>query len=259
MMTLTPLVVGHLSVDTRTFYPKAPEHTAIEAPVLMWVLRDGDRTLVFDTGGSDVAHAHRMGHGHYQRTRQEEPLEKLTAIGVRPQDVNTVVLSHLHWDHASNWQLFERATVWVGARDISYAAHPDSGHEVYFDFCGGPAPYWDPDRFHAVDGERALSQDGAVRIVPLPGHTPGSQGLLVASAVGTVLLPGDAVPLLHNLADTPPTPNGIAVDSVALQRTLNDLAPEWTVFPSHDPSLEPFDQENILSSACWKDGAFQWR
>lgn len=258
-MTLTPLVVGHLSVDTRTFDPKAPGELPIEAPVILWVLRDGDRTLVFDTGGSDVSPAHRMGHGHYRRTKPEEPGEKLRAIGVRPEDVTIVVLSHLHWDHASNWRLFERATVLVAAREIPYAARPDLGHAVYFDFRGGPAPYWDPERFQAVEGEQALSEDGAVRVVPLPGHTPGSQGLLVASAVGTVLLPGDAVPLLRNLAEAPPTPNGIAVDPAALQHTLNGLAPEWTVFPSHDPSLEPFDQDDVLSPANWKDGAFQWR
>lgn len=256
-MTLTPLVVGHLSVDAHTFFPKAPVGSPLEAPVVMWVLRDEDRTVVFDTGGSDVQRARRMGHAHYRRTHNEEPEEKLSAIGVRPEDVDTVVLSHLHWDHASNWRLFERADVLVAAAEVAYATSPDPGHQVYFDFRGGPPPFWDPGRFHVVEGEQALTASAAVRVVPLPGHTPGSQGLLIASSVGTVLLPGDAVPLRENLR-APPTPNGIAVDHAALQQTLNNLRPEWTVFPSHDPSLEPFDRENILGVACWKDGAFQW-
>ena len=256
-MRLTPLVVGHLSVDVHTFFPKAPAGSSMEAPVVMWVLQHEGGTLLFDTGGSDVRHAHRMGHRHYRRAPSEEPVEKLRAIGVRPGDVDTVVLSHLHWDHASNWRLFERADILVAAAEVAYAARPDPGHQVYFDFRSGPAPYWDPERFHLAEGEQTLTSRGDVRLVPLPGHTPGSQGLLIASPVGPVLLPGDAVPLRENLR-APPTPNGIAVDHAALQRTLDGLGPEWTVFPSHEPSLEPFDRKNILSSAWWKDGAFQW-
>ncbi len=258
-MRLVPLVVGDLAVQPATFCPGLSADVAINAPMVMWWMEYQGHRLLFDTGGTAVPRAHAMGHRHYSRTAAQEPLQRLAAIGAAPGDVETVVLSHLHWDHAANWSLFAGATILVQRNEAAYAQSPGPGDWIYFDFRERAAPYVQPDRFTLIDGPwRPWRDVPAVQVIPLPGHTPGSQGLLIAGPRGPILLAGDTVPLRENLAREPPTPNGIATDRLVLAVTLQQLPREWTVFPSHDPGLRKYDGVNVLDERFWKGGTFGW-
>ena len=109
---------------------------------------------------------------------------RLGRAGIDPGAVTKVVLSHLHWDNAANADLFANADVLVHERELA-AAEAASGRDWAI-------PEYTVRalrklRLRPIAGDTELASE--VRIVELPGHTPGSIGLIVARQ----LLAGDAV------------------------------------------------------------------
>lgn len=109
---------------------------------------------------------------------------RLRRAGIDPGTVTKVVLSHLHWDNAANADLFINADVLVHERELN-ATDAAGGRD-------GAIPEYTARalkklRLQRIAGEVELASD--IRIVELPGHTPGSIGL----QVGRQLLAGDAV------------------------------------------------------------------
>jgi glyoxylase-like metal-dependent hydrolase (beta-lactamase superfamily II) len=192
----------------------APDHwrpasDSYHAAVQTWVLRSAGRTVLVDTG---------VGDG---RDRPQIPLfdhlatgflDRLAAAGVRPQDVDVVVNTHVHYDHVGwntrggedGWEpAFPNATYLIPAVDQRYFAPenahrrraPRSEHErlrqqgsllVYADSVApvlGRAVLWED--AHRIDGNLTLES--------APGHTPGSSVLRVRSGGDRAVFVGDVL------------------------------------------------------------------
>jgi len=140
------------------------------------LIRVDGRTILFDTG----PYAYRP-----------LLLARLKRLGLTPADIDTVVLSHLHWDTATNADLFANAEVIVHERELAYAELPaahDWATPPYMTRALGKL------RLKPIAGECDIAPGG--RILELPGHTPGSIGLLV----GREILAGDAVACARDAA-----------------------------------------------------------
>jgi N-acyl homoserine lactone hydrolase len=109
---------------------------------------------------------------------------QVTARGVDPAAIELVVMTHLHYDHASGATQFPNATFLVERREWD-AANRGGFREGYH------RPHLDPGlRWRAidVDGEADLFGDGSVRLLHTPGHTPGHLSLLLRLESGSSLL-----------------------------------------------------------------------
>jgi glyoxylase-like metal-dependent hydrolase (beta-lactamase superfamily II) len=138
------------------------------------LLRDGKRTILFDCGPYRV-----------RRTL----VEALAAHGVTPEQVDTVFVSHLHWDHIENIDLFRHAEILVPRLEFDYAA------DIRPSDWGTP-PY----AREMLAGLRlTLLEDceqeifEGVKTLPLPGHSIGLQGLVVEAEAGPLVLASDAL------------------------------------------------------------------
>jgi glyoxylase-like metal-dependent hydrolase (beta-lactamase superfamily II) len=107
---------------------------------------------------------------------------QLEELGVKPDDVKFVAVSHTHPDHAGNVELFPKSMLMVQKAEYEWP---------------GPngAPRFKPEHpVTKLEGDRDVFGDGSVTIISTPGHTPGHQCLLVKlPKTGAVLLSGDAV------------------------------------------------------------------
>ena len=154
----------------------------LELPVGSFLVRTGDRVVLVDAGlGTLNAGPHRGG----------RLLDNLAAIGVRPEDVTDVVLSHLHFDHVG-WTTSKGRIVFGNA---TYRCHEeDWAHFV-------TAPDAEPGavrKLSPLEGQLELFTDGAtlapgVDARSAPGHTPGSTIVVLSSGTQRAMLLGDAV------------------------------------------------------------------
>lgn len=170
------------------------EHTL---PVRAYAVEHSDGVCLFDTGQTVRATRpgyHQRWHPYLRLARFELSGDEEAGAQLDPSTVRWVVLSHLHTDHVGGIAAFGHADVLVSRVEWERAAglrgrlhgyvpqHWPLGLEpVLVDFDGPPAGPFPAS--HDVAG------DGALLIVPLPGHTPGHAGLLVG---GRVLCAGDA-------------------------------------------------------------------
>ena len=194
---------GMLEFDLCNFFPTIPEDdwNPYEAHLIehkvrfnlgSYLIRADGRTILIDTGlGPKPVDAPDVPWGRL--------LHDFKANGVRPEDVDMVVMTHLHRDHIG-WNLlardgqyvptFPKARYWVSAKDWDACHQPDL-QPVRFP--NAPTCVWPLAALGLVemmDGEQSLTR--ALTAVPTPGHTPGHMSILVTSGGERALVLGDA-------------------------------------------------------------------
>lgn len=192
----------------------APDHLDLDSRLAQvgmqsWVLRSQGRTIVVDTGvGNDKV---RPAVPVWDRVDSDTYLTNMHAAGVRPQDVDLVVNTHLHVDHVGwNTRLengewaptFPNATYLMPRVEFEYwnpANNPDVAggvnENVYDD---SVAPVHAAGQVRLWEGEHRIDADLVLEAAP--GHTPGSSVLKVVSGSERALLAGD---LVHNPVQIP--------------------------------------------------------
>jgi N-acyl homoserine lactone hydrolase len=165
------------------------------------------------------------------QNRRELVEARLAAIGVRPEEITRIVLTHAHWDHSLNLAYFPNAEVFINADEYEYSQQPHPGDWATPAYIGDMI-----NRAKKVtqlrDGDEL---EAGVRVMAVPGHSPGSQAVLVESAEGIVGLVGDALP--GRAAALLPTPTARIVfwDEAEAERSARRLLDTVSlVFPGHD-------------------------
>jgi len=208
-----------------------------DLPLIMFVIEGGDSPVIVDTG-ADPSRATEHHNLVVEQTIDEQPANALKSIGVNPQDVRLVVNTHLHWDHSSNNHLFPNADVVIQARELEFAREPVSWHRRQFEAVPGLEAAWRraEGRITPVEGDVTIAP--GITTISLPGHTPGSQGVLVEAESKRYLLAGDTVYLYENWegdAEERHVPVGLYTDLVAYEASLAKIERlECEVIPSHD-------------------------
>jgi glyoxylase-like metal-dependent hydrolase (beta-lactamase superfamily II) len=204
----------------------------VRIPRIMWVLQ-GPTTIVVDTSVPMRGRAEEFIGEQFTRLPHQEPANALRDAGVDPRDVELVLLTHLHWDHAGNCDLFPDATVLVQRDELRYAVAPGRFFRRSFlsPLSGwGTPPYLVPN-LDTVEGETTIAP--SLRVVPAPGHTPGSQAVLADTPQGTFCIAGDAISTYQNLDDDLPPGFHVNVDdAVDTMDRLRTIADHF--LPSHD-------------------------
>jgi len=110
------------------------------------------------------------------------PEDLLKKVGLKCEDIDTVIFTHLHQDHTANVKRFPNAKLIVQSAELTEALNPGFGSLWYW-----PEDYKDL-QFVTVTGDQEIS-DG-IKVMLTPGHTPGSQTVLVETEKGVVAIAG---------------------------------------------------------------------
>jgi glyoxylase-like metal-dependent hydrolase (beta-lactamase superfamily II) len=200
----------------------------------VWLVRGEGREIVVDTGFNVATAARRQ-------RRITRPVEQgLADMGVDAAQVKDVVITHLHYDHVGNFDLFPAATFHLQDLEMQYATGRcmtvDAMRHAYEveDVVGMVRRvYAGRVRFHDGDGEIAPG----VTVHHVGGHTMGIQVVRVATRRGWVVLASDAAHFYANMIEQRPFPIVYNVgDMVNGWRRARSLAQsDAHVVPGHDP------------------------
>lgn len=211
-------------------------HDASPMPLdyFVWAVRGAAGTFVVDTG-FDAAVAQRRG-----RVLLRSPAEGLRAVGIEPDEVRDVVLTHMHYDHAGNHAMFPRAVYHIQDREMAYC----TGRCMCHGFQRAPFDVGDVTAMvgRVFEG-RARFHDGSAELAPglsvhlVGGHSMGLQVVRVRTRRGWVVLASDASHFYANMEQGRPFPIAASVtDTLEGYETLRRLASSPAhVVPGHDP------------------------
>ena len=240
-MTWTVHSLKYATNDHRTrreAFIGADDHSA-PFPIhsFIWVLRPGDEVTLVDSG-YDSAEAARRG-----RPILRAPTEALAALGLRPDDITTLIITHLHYDHAGGIAQFPNATLHLQADEMAFATGPCMCHDhLRFPYTGDhicevvQRLYSGRLVFHQGDGQVA---DG-VTVHRIGGHSRGLQSVRVLTQSGWLCLASDAAHFYENFIAGKPFPLVVDMEDMFTGfETIQALASSRDlVIPGHDPLVQ---------------------
>lgn len=202
----------------------------------VWLLRNGDRTVLVDTGFNAATASKR------KRNFLRSPAEGLAMLGVDASEIKDVILTHLHYDHVGNFDLFPNAMFHLQDAEMQFATgrHMKPGplasaFEVE-DVVGMVRNVY-RGRVRFYEGDAAFAPGIGLHLIG--GHTCGLQVVRVKTRRGFVVLASDASHYYANMEETRPFPIVFNVgDMVEGWRRLRELADsDDHIVPGHDPAV----------------------
>lgn len=224
----------HARRASENFIGGDPHDGPMPLDYFVWLVRDASRALLVDTGFSAAMAAKRRR--HHLRC----PTQGLSLLGVDARTLRDVVITHLHYDHVGNFELFPAATFHLQDLEMRYATGRHMRHEPFRgafeveDVVGMVrSVYAGRVRFH--DGDADLCPGISLHLIG--GHTMGLQVVRVATRRGWLVLASDASHFYANMEEVRPFPIVYSVaDMVEGYRRLRELADSPAhVIPGHDP------------------------
>lgn len=229
--SITPMLVGVRNVDQGIMTYQRGYGKRIWLPMWSFLLREtgpAGRIVLVDTGLEDfVAPAEFIAETGLEALLMEEALDR---AGVAPEMVWGVINTHLHDDHCGNNPLFPQARFFVQRAEIEACRHPH------------PLDYRYEEAF--IEGLDLTPLDGDAEILPglsvvlTPGHTPGSQSVVVETYDGPVVITGMCSNRENYPATGPAVCPGVHYDAFTAYDTaqrLKDMRDHGArLYPLHD-------------------------
>ena len=210
----------------------------MDIAMMVWLIQGNGRQILFDAGFYRDALVKQ-----WKPVDFVKPSEAVARVGLKPEDITDLIISHAHWDHADGVDLFPKARTWIQKEELEYYA--------------GSA--WQSPRTHGgIEAEDILAlvklnTEGRVTLVNgdaqeiMPGitcyiggkHTYQSQFVTVNTAAGTVVLASDNMYLYENLEKRAPIAQTLDAESnLRTQDRMKQLASDpRLIVPGHDPAV----------------------
>lgn len=191
----------------------APMEPKIQIPIGFFVVKHPKGNVLFDTGNNDklitdVGYWGKLATIFEPKMTPEDAIDaQLAKIGLKPDDIKYVVVSHMHLDHGGNVGKFPNSTLVIQDDELGFAMFPDEPYaggyipgdaQVLRAGVGSSKP--NAMNMLRLEGDFDLFGDGSVVVHRSRGHTKGSQMLLVRlPKTGSVILTGDAAYFRDNV------------------------------------------------------------
>ncbi len=216
-----------------------PHDTPMPMDYFVWAAIGPERSFVIDTGFTEAMAAKRG------RTFLRCPAESLSLVGLDRNTVDTVILTHLHYDHVGTFHLFPRAEFHLQESEIHFATgrymrYPQMSHPYEpEDVCGVVRLNYQQ-RVRLYDGPVDLAP--GISLHPVGGHTAGLQFVRVHTRRGWVVVASDASHYYENMNAGRPFSTAFHIGQMhEAFDALRAAAPSPDhIIPGHDPMVMEF-------------------
>jgi N-acyl homoserine lactone hydrolase len=236
-----------LANDQSVWTPGQNKGHSIEFSSTCWLIKHGKEWLLWDAGVPESAFDDPKGWSTLPSLIVYHLDKKLTTqlaeLKLTPGDITYVVVSHTHGDHIGNISLFPDSKIIMqrAEYDWIYSAKLEDGNVGQLVVLARRL-IGRPKTLELIDGYYDMFRDGSVTLVPTPGHTPGSQSLLVhLKNSGFIVLSGDVVHLESNFQnDIVPSLNTDKDASLASMALVREILAKYRakLFINHDKQQE---------------------
>jgi len=210
----------------------------LDIAMMIWLVRGNGRNILVDSGFYRDRFFKEWHVNDFTK-----PSDTLKPLGLKPEDITDIVITHMHWDHADGMDLFPNARIWIQKDELQYYA--------------GEA-WQSKDTHGGIDADDVLTlvklnTQGRVGLVNgdaqeiIPGiicytggrHTYASQYVGVNTSAGTVVLASDNMYLYENLEKHVPIAATLdAVSNLHAQDRMKQIAASpGLIIPGHDPAV----------------------
>ena len=174
-------------------------------------------------------------------------IERLKELKIKPENIDFIILSHLHFDHIINVDLFPNAQIIISKKEIEYSKNPASDDL-----------YTHPKIINALLNNRSIRLiehdtdiEEDIKLILTPGHTPGSLSAVINSENETIVLAGDAAKYRKELLTRKKFDGMIWGKPEDVKKSIErilELAD--IIFPGHDFPLRVIDHQYIVWDKC---------
>ncbi|GAA2243823.1 N-acyl homoserine lactonase family protein [Herbiconiux moechotypicola] len=192
---------GHRAEVFLNYHVHGLPDSPIDMDYFVWIARNAERTVLFDTGFSPAGAENR------NRTFVAEVASVYAALGIDVEAPQTLVVTHAHYDHIGNLALFPKAQIVIAQAELDFWLSA-MGTRVQFAWSTEPEEI---DALRAaLDEGRVTAFTGSYEVAPgielieVGGHTPGQAIARISTSEGEVLLASDAVHYYEELDDDMP-------------------------------------------------------
>lgn len=231
--------IRYATVDRRSaenFIGGDPHDAGMPMDYFVWVARNASKTWLIDTGFNEAAANKR------KRTFLRSPLEGLELLGIDADSIEDVIITHLHYDHVGNFDLFPNARFHLQDSEMAYAtgrymANPFFAHAFEEDEVVAMVRNVYAGRVEFYDGDAVL--EPGLSLHHVGGHTKGLQVVRLWTASGWLLLASDASHYAANMKENRPFPVVVDVGQMVdgwrkMRRLVDD---QTRIIPGHDPQV----------------------
>lgn len=239
---IIPINTGYIKVSEGLITKGGNENKYLEIPSVAWYLYNNKEKILVDTGMCSTERANKWHHSGSCQPPGHSIDQQLLKIGVNTNDINTIIFTHLHWDHCSNLNLFENAKLIVSKAELDFAEDPIPPYYSAYEhpILGLHPPFEDKD-FIKIEGEYKYNED--ITIFPTPGHSVGHQSVLVKGVDSIYIIAGDAIYSKENLKGNSKlhskfTPIGRYVNILDVWNSMEKIVNRGgIILPGHDISV----------------------
>ena len=177
---IRPLALISMENDMSNFTYRFNFGKKIQLPVYCWYIEGADKHILVDTGADAKMATEFRGFP----AKEIAPFEDaLASVGLKPEDIDLVIQTHLQWDHCANTSKCKNAKVIATEDELLFALSP---HPIL-------APTYKRDLlkdldFLLVKGQYEVAP--GIELIPAPGHTPGTQAVSINTDQGRAIITG---------------------------------------------------------------------
>ncbi|HXX54219.1 MAG TPA: N-acyl homoserine lactonase family protein [Thermodesulfovibrionales bacterium] len=248
MYSIVPLDVGDLEMDRSQVVFGTMQGVVEAEKLIVYYIEGGSRRILVDTG----PHSFEEKEGQWYnftpliRARQSksQKLENalMDTVGITPKDIDLVILTHLHWDHAGQVDKFLNSEIIVSDVELNYAINPlPRAYKGYLALQTGIIPPFVKaiKKIRTVKMKEKKVVEG-ITVIPTPGHTPGSISVCVETSHGEYVITGDAVNSYENIKGDPKA--GIKYHMIGI---FSNQIEAWESFEMIDEKVG-YDHSKVL-------------